>query len=195
MSVVSLAPVAQPATEDSLVLSKPSFDEIYADHFDYVWQTARRLGIRDEGIDDVVQEAFLAVHRRLPEYEPRESLRGWLYGIVLRVVLHVRRRASRRGGNYECAGIEALPDPAERGPESNAAAREDVRLLEGLLDRLDAEKRAILILSELEGKSVVEIATILELNINTASSRLRAARELVRAGIARHRARDRWKLT
>ena len=66
-------------------------------------------------------------------------------------------------------------------------------MLEEILDGLDAEKRAVLVLAELEEKSVAEIADILAINVNTASSRLRLAREHVEAAMTRHRARDGWR--
>lgn len=172
----------------------PTFDEIYAEHFDYVWQTVRRLGARTDEIDDVVQEVFIAVHRLLPRYEPG-NLRGWLYAIGVNVTLHQRRRANRFAASHEsCGDLERVPDSHGKDPEASAETRESVRLFEHLLDGLDTEKRAVLILAAIEQKSLSEIAEILDINVNTAAWRLRIAREQIQEGLMRHRARDGWRM-
>src|SRR5262245_26167249 len=91
---LGVSPATQVVQSVGLGRSVPTFDDVYAEHFDYVWRTARRLGVRREEADDVVQEIFLAVHRLLPRYETG-NIRGWLYSIAVRTVLH-HHRAMRR---------------------------------------------------------------------------------------------------
>jgi len=171
----------------------PTFELIYDEHFDYVWRTARRLGVRTEEADDVVQEIFIAVHNLLPRYESG-NVRGWLYAIAVRTVMHHHRSRRRFTDSLQPSDeLDTLPDPNAPGPESSAATGESIRLLERLLDRLDTEKRAVLVLAGIEQKSLAEIAEILDLNINTVSSRLRTAREQIQEGLAKHRARARWR--
>src|SRR6185436_19202677 len=67
------------------------FEEVYEQNVTFVWRSARRLGVADAAIDDVVQEIFVVVHRRLREFEGRSSLKTWLFAIVLRVVRDHRR--------------------------------------------------------------------------------------------------------
>gem|GEM_PF-2539204 len=70
-----------------------SFNALYAQHFEFVWRVARRLGVRDGAIDDVVQDIFVIVHRWLPSFGGHSSLKTWLFGITRRVVKdHLRRR-------------------------------------------------------------------------------------------------------
>ncbi|WP_205633666.1 RNA polymerase sigma factor [Labilithrix luteola] len=177
-------------------LAVPTFDEVYAEHFDYVWQTARRLGVKDHAIDDVVQEAFLTIHKLLPRYEPRNALRGWLYAIVVRTTLHHHRAHRRHGAKQESDRelIEQLPDSNTPGPDTSAEKNEHVDLLERLLDELNSERRAVFVLAAFEQQSVSEIAAILDVNRNTVAARLRAAREQIQASLVRHRARDGWRL-
>jgi RNA polymerase sigma-70 factor (ECF subfamily) len=66
-------------------------------------------------------------------------------------------------------------------------------MLEEILDELDPDRRAVLVLAELDEKPVREIAVILGINANTATTRLRAAREQVEAALSRRRARDGWR--
>src|SRR5579859_5834321 len=69
----------------------PTFAQVYEEHFSFVWRSARRLGAPDAVVDDVVQEIFVIVHRRLAAFEGRSSMKTWLYGIVLNVVRAHRR--------------------------------------------------------------------------------------------------------
>src|SRR5262245_51753387 len=70
--------------------------EVYETQFDFVWRSARRLGVASLHVDDVVQEVFLVVFRRLAEFEGRSSLKTWLFGITRRVVRDHRRSARRK---------------------------------------------------------------------------------------------------
>jgi len=167
--------------------SVPSFDDVYRQHFAFVWRGAKRLGVRDAGLDDVVQEVFVIVHRKLGDFEGRSSLRTWLFGITLRVARDHRRSAAQR--THEPLDPETLRATAPTPGESLEKA-EAVRLLHALLDELDDERREIFVMAELEQITMPEIATTLGLNVNTAHARLRAARHAFEAALARHRARE-----
>ena len=73
----------------------PSFDNVYDTYFPYVWRSVQRLGVPAASTDDVAQEVFMVVHRRLAEFEGRSTLKTWLYGIALRVARAHRLRAHR----------------------------------------------------------------------------------------------------
>src|SRR5215510_272402 len=87
-SAALLAPPApaSSASERTEPEAGPSVAEIYRTHFDFVRRTARRLGVEPQQLDDVVQEVFITVHRRIDTFEGRSELRTWLYGITRRVV-------------------------------------------------------------------------------------------------------------
>src|SRR5438046_2150858 len=70
-----------------------SFQDVYARHAEFVWRVLRRLGVRPTDVEDVCQEVFLIVHRKLPEFEHRSSVSTWLYSIALRCASDHRRRA------------------------------------------------------------------------------------------------------
>ncbi len=176
---------------DAHPMSLESLERLYREHFDYVWQSARRLGISTAEADDVVQETFLRIHALLRTETPR-NVRAWIFSVLLRVVQHHRRASNRRRSEGDDP-IEELSAPA-RDPEARTQLRETARMLEAVLDELDDHKRAVLILAELEEKTIAEIAEILGINVNTAASRLRFAKRRVAEGIARERARDTWRL-
>ena len=68
-----------------------TFAEVYDATFAFVWRSALRLGAPALTVDDVVQETFVIVHRRLGEFEGRSSLKTWLFGILRNVVRAHRR--------------------------------------------------------------------------------------------------------
>lgn len=169
------------------------FVELYRTHFAYVWKSARRLGVGAAELDDVVQETFLSAHRLLDSYEARGSERSWLFSVLFRIVQRHRRSRGRWAAFAESGtDLDQIPGTA-RAPDKSAETNQTVRILEGILDELDPEQRAVLVLAEIEEKPVNEIADILGINRNTAASRLRAARMHVEAAMARHRARDGWR--
>jgi RNA polymerase sigma-70 factor (ECF subfamily) len=164
------------------------FAEVYEEHFDFVWRSARRLGVSALHVDDAVQEVFLVVHRRLHEFEARSSLKTWLFAITRRVVGDYRRSARRKPSEPISFEPEAC---ASSAADAQLERNEDARLLYSLLDELDPEKREVFVLAELEQISGPEIAAALGENLNTVYARLRAARIAFEAAVARHQARSR----
>ncbi len=172
----------------------PDFDAVYDEHFALAWRTARRLGVPESAADDVVQDAFLVVHRRLADYDGRAPIKYWILGIVTRVVADHRRTYWRK--DARCVPPEVDKDGAETyaspdaPPLEKAEQAEALRLVASLLDELDRERREVLVLEQFEEMSAVEIAECLGLNVNTVYGRLRAARRAFDAAYARHRARN-----
>lgn len=167
-------------------------DGIYREHFAFVWRSAKRLGVRGAALDDVVQEVFVIVHRRLAQFEGRSSVRTWLFGITLRVARDHRRSVARKApeGTVDPDTLRATgPGPSELMEKTEAA-----RVLHALLDELGEERREVFVMAELEQMTMPDIATLLGINVNTAYARLRVARQTFEAALARHRARDEWRL-
>jgi RNA polymerase sigma-70 factor (ECF subfamily) len=166
----------------------PAFAELYEAWFDFVWRSARRLGVLEPHVDDVVQEVFMVVHRRLGDFEGRSSLKTWLFAITRRVVGAYHRSARRKP--TESLGERELI--AQHGdPEQRCAALEGQALLHAILNELDLEKREVFVLAELEQMSGPEIAQALDLNLNTMHARLRAARRDFEQALARRTAAQR----
>jgi len=165
------------------------FESIYRQHFDFVWSSVRRLGVSPAALDDVVQEVFIVIHSRVHTLEKPEALRSWIYGIVRRTVsgYHRSRRVKEASGATLAAESDA--GPAQRTPFDLAEQNDQVKLLWSLLEKLDEPKREVFMMAELDELTVPEIAQILEIPLNTAYSRLRAARHAFEEALARHSAR------
>ena len=171
----------------------PDFDTLYEENFKFIWRAARRLGVDSADTDDVVQEVFVVAHRKLPEFEGRAQVKTWLYKILLHEVRHYLRAQGRKPGHrpaHSLDELEALHDQRDRGPVAAAERQDAVRVLDGLLARLDAEKREVFVLAEIEELSSVEIAEILGANLNTIYSRLRVARQEFQRAVQRFRTQE-----
>jgi RNA polymerase sigma-70 factor (ECF subfamily) len=181
------------AESSAATMVRPDFDAIYEEHFDFVWRSARRRGVTDASIDDVVQDVFLVVHRRLGDYDGRASIRAWLFGIVGRVVADHHRSFRRKEARCEPHPVDAngeeLSMSARPTPCEEAENDEALRLVVSLLDQLDTDKRELLVLAKIEQMSVPEIAQCFGQNVNTVYTRLRAARLEFDAAYATYRAR------
>lgn len=157
----------------------PGLREIFDAHHEFVYRSARRLGVPLTVVDDVVQETFIVAGRKLQEFEGRSSIKTWLFGITMRIAHTHRRSQSRRERRVAEAaiGAEATHDPYAR--------REAADLLHRLLQELDDDRRAAFVLSDFEGMTAVEIADGLGVNVNTIYSRIRSARKQVEDALAR----------
>ncbi|HEX3695004.1 MAG TPA: RNA polymerase sigma factor [Polyangia bacterium] len=163
-------------------------EEICVAHMDFVWRNLRRLGVHESSIDDAVQDVFLVVHRRLVDFEERSQMKTWLFGILLRVAATYRRSVQRRReriADTSPVPLESVAGPDGDGPLELVAKRQARELLHRLLGELDDDKRAMLVSVDLEQMSVPEAAESLGINLNTAYSRLRAARAAFNEAVAR----------
>jgi RNA polymerase sigma-70 factor (ECF subfamily) len=175
------ADAGSPATASA---SAAEVERIFREHGAFVWRALRRLGVGSSDVDDACQEVFVVVHRKLGEYEGRSQMRTWLYGIAVRVAAAQRRRAHVR---HEVPSDEPLaPEVASTSnPEGAASEREALALLDRALDELDDDKRAVFVLYEVEGLSMPEVAEALACPVQTAYSRLHAARKEVERSMRR----------
>lgn len=179
---------ADPPVGASLV-----FSEVYREYLGFVWRSVRGLGVAASAVDDVVQEIFVIVHRRLHEFEGRSSIRTWISGITLNVVRHHRRGVVRKSPHE--LGREEPADPdtllaSGRDPYEAALQAEQARLVNRILEGIDDDKREVFVLVELEEVPVPEVAEALGIKLNTAYSRLRLAREEFERAVMRHRASE-----
>lgn len=152
----------------------PSFEELYAGQFDFVWRNLRRLGVPEAAVEDAVQDTFLVVHRRLSDLRADASPRAWLFSIALRVAHDYHRRVRRKPVVAFDAERQAGSD---EGPFEHTAAAQAARALRSFLASLDEGKRAVFVLAELEQMSAPEMSQALGIGVNTIYSRLRGARE------------------
>lgn len=148
--------------------------ELFDRHASFVWRTLKYQSVAERDLDDVSQEVFLVIFRRLPEFEPHGSIRAWIYGICIRVAAGYRRSARHRHELLVSETPDAGVEPAASSEVERSATK---KMLTAMIQRLDDDKRAVLVLHEIENLSMSEVALIVHCPLKTAYSRLAAARK------------------
>jgi RNA polymerase sigma-70 factor (ECF subfamily) len=149
----------------------PGCYRAFETELDFVHRMLRRSGASRADADDLAQEVFLVLWRRWDDYDPRRPLRPWLAGIIFRVA-HDHFRRTRR---EVPSGFVDREDP--RSPLDDLATARARALVLRALSALPERQRAVMILHELEGMAISELAEALLVPISTLYSRLKKARE------------------
>jgi RNA polymerase sigma-70 factor (ECF subfamily) len=157
-----------------LGLAEPlTLEGLYREHFDFVYRMAARMGGPSIDAEDVAQEVFLIVARKLDTFDGSSLVTTWLYGITLNVVRGLRRRFR----------IRALFERETKAPEpalqsvDRAEVVEAHRIAYQILDKINPKKREAFVLAEFEGLSCEEIGRIVGAPTETVWSRLHYARK------------------
>ena len=158
---------------------KPQFRELFRAHAPFVWRVLRRHGVPEPDLEDVCQEVFVVVHRRLPSFEGRSTLRTWIYEIARRSALaHARRRDSQptsgAATDAACLVAETL------SPEARLQRGQALSWLQAALARLNDEQREAFVLYELEELTLAEVAEAQGCAVNTVHYRIHKARETLK---------------
>jgi len=184
---------AQDPTDESMGAIHAGFGAIYESMVDYVWNVVCRTGVPQSDAEDVVQEVFVTVYRRLGEFEGRAQLKTWVFSIAVHLVQHYFRTHARKPGDRASAKgteIQSLVDQRENGPANQVERRERYDALDRVLGQLDEGKRLVFVLAELEQLTLVEIGEVIGANPNTVATRLRAARQAFEKALARFQTRE-----
>ena len=171
-------------------MTAESLEQVYQRHAEFVWACLSRFGIRDRDLDDALQEVFVVVHQRLATFRGESRMTTWLYSICLRVAhAHRRRGHLRHELEVERFADDVLDEHAN--PEDVLVLRQRRLALGAILDELDLEKRALLVMFEIDELPCEEIAAMLGVPLGTVYSRLHGARKAFEKAVARFRARTR----
>ncbi len=153
------------------------------------------LGERSDA-EEVAQDAFIKIHRALPQFRGDSSLKTWILRIVLRLSLNRRRDRARSawyrlGLHQGVDGEEAeyLPQLTREvtpNPESECISSETRTIVLKLVDELPETLREALILNSFEELSYNEISRVLQVPVGTVSSRIHSARKKLLDKLQRH---------
>ncbi|HEX4002248.1 MAG TPA: sigma-70 family RNA polymerase sigma factor [Candidatus Acidoferrales bacterium] len=162
--------------------SEAAFEDLVRRHQQRVFALVNGILRRPDDVEDVAQQVFLKAYLGIKRFDQRAAFSTWLYKIAVNECWDYLRKKKVRPLVYEADlseeqvsrldGIVSADRPPE-GPSDRAEARE---LLERMLDTLPDQDRQLLLLKEVEGFSVQELAEILKLNVNTVKVRLFRAR-------------------
>jgi RNA polymerase sigma factor (sigma-70 family) len=148
--------------------------------FDYVYRALKRHGVNASDAEDLAQEVFLVMWRRWADYDTERPLRPWLAGIAFKVAHDHRRRSGREVPG----GLVDAEDQAPGAEEHLASARARSMVLKALAS-LPEKQRTLIVMHDLDGASMREIADTLAVPLFTAYSRLRSARQAFAKSVRR----------
>lgn len=155
-------------------------------NFDFIWRSLRGLGVPASSIDDAAQQVFWTASQKLATIAVG-SERSFLFATARGIASNARRSQHR---SRELLDDDAVASHVDRAPdpEQVAASREARRLLDRILDGLSEDLRTVFLLYELEGQTMAEIASLLDMPLGTVASRLRRAREEFQNAARRYQA-------
>jgi RNA polymerase sigma-70 factor (ECF subfamily) len=186
LAIVTQAPLPADAPSDGEPAVPRQLDdvrlrEMVAVHYEFVWRSLRRLGIHPSAVDDVAQEVFWIVARKLECIEAGAE-RAYLFGIVVRLASDARRRQARSRETHDSVQLDHAVD-TEADVERLVDQKRARDLLDTLLDQLPLDLRTVLMLTEGEQLTMLEIANLLAIPPGTVASRLRRAREAFESAV------------
>jgi RNA polymerase sigma-70 factor (ECF subfamily) len=166
--------------------NKEAFEELVRRHQHRVFAVAGGILRRREDVEDIAQQVFVKAYFSITRFDQRAAFSTWLYKITVNECWDLLRKKKVRPLLYESdlseeqaqqfSATERLASGAQDVSDKLEAQQQVERLLEGL----DERDRMMLILKEVEGFAIEEIAEILDLNANTVKVRLfRARRRIV----------------
>ena len=155
---------------------RSAFGELVRRHYDSVMNVVYRFCGDPQLAEDAAQEAFIRAWVNLPSFEPRSSLRNWLYRIAVNAALDVLRRKPEGSVEEEASMVT---DQAP-GPEETLLRKEQAEMLQQAMRALPEASRSVLVLREYGELSYQEIAGVLDIPIGTVMSRLNYARNRLR---------------
>ncbi len=165
------------SSEESLIKNAAdgdmrAFRELYDRYLDQVTRTVGRYLGPCPQVEDIVQEAFIELHRSLGNVSDYGAFGGWVYRVARNVAIsHVRRRPK----SVNFVALQTLKEPTSQWKK--LAAREKVRALYAAMDCLSDKQRQAVIMYEIEGNTLQEIADETDTSINTIASRVRRGRK------------------
>lgn len=181
-----------------VALAKEGKREAFRELFQHYNRRAFSIAIgvvkNEQDALDIVQDAFVKVHKHIANFQGSSSFYTWLYRIVMNLSIdHIRKRKRARNIDVtERVGAAAAgesshalaPRLANASPSKNVERSELIVQLQAAMAELPEHHRAVITLREVEGLSYEEMAEILEVPKGTIMSRLFHARRKLQQSLA-----------
>jgi RNA polymerase sigma-70 factor (ECF subfamily) len=154
--------------------------EAFDRELDYLFETLQRLGAGPREVEDLAQEVFVVLHRNWPTLDLARPLRPYLFAVAFRVVCAHRRRRARE---IPYAGLDA-PDTGT-SPEGSLQSKQSVELLWAALERVPLSRRAVVVMHDLDGVPIADVAQRMSISRFGVYARLRKARKELASAVRR----------
>ena len=154
-----------------------AFEKIYRATSDFIYNVAYRITNHSEDAQEVTQDVFLKIYKNLKGFRFQSSFKTWIYRIAINTAINTYKRKSkelsRRVEYNDDIELKYAYNPTKESIDKGS----NEELVKSMLNILNVDQRACVVLRDIEGLSYKEIADALNVNINTVRSRLSRARE------------------
>lgn len=161
-----------------------AFEEIYKNTSVFVYNVAWRMLHSREDAQEIAQDVFTTVFKKLKDFRFESSLKTWLYRITVNLSINrLKKMNKERNANISFDDAIKNPEIEEnlRIDQNASIDADQEKLLNSLLACLNPDQKACIILRNIEGLSYQEIANSLKIKINTVRSRLKRARDIMKS--------------
>jgi len=154
-----------------------AFESIYREYFEFVANVVLRIVKHTDDAEDVAQEVFMTIYKNLKTFRGESALKTWIYRIAINTAINHAKKLSREFRQILEHGNDKAVAHSPPEDEDAIKNQENKKMIARLLDALNPDQRACIVLRNLEGLSYQEIAENLNIPINTVRSRIKRARE------------------
>jgi len=172
--------------ESFLAGDKTSFEELLNSYASKIYALALRLTKNPEDAEEVLQDVFVAVYRKIDRFEGKSSFSSWLYRVAVNAsFMKLRKNRQDKSVKFDdisAAGQEALmPRTTSSEDVDSLTYRHEMRdRLEEAVNTLPDEYRPVFTLRDVDGLTTQEVANVLQLTVPAVKSRLHRSRLMLR---------------
>ena len=154
-----------------------SFEIIFQAYADYVFTIVLRIVQSREDAEDITQEVFLVIYRKLKTFRFRSGFRTWVYRVAVNLAINRAKKLSKTQNRLVTGNDVIASMQSKSAADENVEKEHAEGILNALLIKLTPEQRTCIVLRNIEGLSYNEISQVLRISINAVRSRLKRARE------------------
>lgn len=191
--MIQVRPRREATGKETIGLVRNSLEELFRQNHAWVFNLARRMLSNDADAEDVAQEVFLQVAKRLHTFRGEANITTWLYRVTVNATLMCRRRTARRRDQPFGRAVDKVFSDTARfntvarartNPEQCMLDRERRQVIEDAVAALPIIYRDVFILADIEGLPNLEIGKLLRLRLAAVKSRLHRGRMILRNTLA-----------
>jgi len=160
-----------------------AFGQFIDKYKESVFLCCRRMGLREDEVEEVASETFLAAYNGLSRYSGRAELGTWLWAIAYRQAVSYLRK-NRRHRQLEAEPEKLIAGSREKGPAEAIQDKETEKIIWEAVEQLPRLWAMAIILFYREGKSIADIAKIMQMRKNTVKTNLFRGRERLKQILA-----------
>ncbi len=181
-----LLPTDEQMVEQALAGDTDGFKTLVERHYAGVYRVARSILKRSEDAEDATQEIFVRAYQALPQYSGRGAFGAWLRRLTVNHCINRVQGASARRASL-CCSLDLMTDSlaasSEADPEETLIRSEERDRIRFEINQLPASQRAALGLRIIDGLTYEEIASIMDVPVNSVRSWLHRGRARLKCAL------------